>query len=215
MRGTLRRTSRLCCGARLIPAHAGNTLALSAPQTRARAHPRACGEHSTTRRPKAASRGSSPRMRGTLIVFAGAGWRKGLIPAHAGNTSRRPLRTSTDRAHPRACGEHSTIRRLRHADKGSSPRMRGTQVAGGTRYAAPGLIPAHAGNTPPLTGTRVTPGAHPRACGEHVCDAPSDPAQRGSSPRMRGTRRTWRRTAAPSGLIPAHAGNTLDRDAKR
>ena len=49
--------------------------------------------------------------------------------------------------------------------------------------------PAYAGNT--QRGYMVGPGArvHPRVCGEHAEEARSHPADLGSPPRMRGTRR--------------------------
>ncbi len=49
---------------------------------------------------------------------------------------------------------------------------------------------------------------HPRACGEHghVCLYPV--IYLGSSPRMRGTHRTFHRRVCNRGIIPAHAGNT-------
>ena len=69
--------------------------------------------------------GSSPRMRGKRESVANLGAAAGLIPAHAGKT---PLPTLTSRrtaAHPRACGENSTMPGRVLEEAGSSPRMRG------------------------------------------------------------------------------------------
>ena len=92
---------------RLIPAHAGKTWSrLPSPKTRS---------------------GSSPRMRGKLVDQSAAPLWLWLIPAHAGKTGRRGVTLNSERAHPRACGENSTIRGSLSAISGSSPRMRGKQ----------------------------------------------------------------------------------------
>ena len=70
--------------------------------------------------------GSSPRMRGTLITFESALATVGIIPAHAGNTSRPAPVCRRCRDHPRACGEHHVGSSAVSAGSGSSPRMRGT-----------------------------------------------------------------------------------------
>ncbi len=49
----------------IIPAYAGNTLALNPMEKDWRDHPRVCGEHVTPWRDSEAILGSSPRMRGT------------------------------------------------------------------------------------------------------------------------------------------------------
>ena len=86
--------------------------------------------------------------------------------------------------------------------------MRGTLAFGHDLLAAPGIIPAYAGNTE-LAGTAYMAGRdHPRVCGEHLYLLLLALVIVGSSPRMRGTH------LAPNGLpvqqriIPAYAGNT-------
>ena len=113
----------------LIPAHAGNTDCFP--------------------RGRLAGGGSSPRMRGTpdeRLQGAGA---EGLIPAHAGNTVALHALYLPAEAHPRACGEHCSGVKRSKPRQGSSPRMRGTRVSSSSTVSARGLIPAHAGNTPP------------------------------------------------------------------
>ena len=66
--------------------------------------------------------------------------------------------------------------------------MRGTPCGSEDAHCTVGIIPAHAGNTP----GRIS----------FLTQA------RGSSPRMRGTRRGLGRFQTGSGIIPAHAGNT-------
>ena len=106
-------------------------------------------------------------MRGTpdrLLPYIG---RLGLIPAHAGNTARYKKNGKTHKAHPRACGEHSSVALIMLLSRGSSPRMRGTRPDDGAAVSEPGLIPAHAGNTMLWDPRKQIGEAHPRACGEH------------------------------------------------
>ena len=73
------------------------------------------------------------------------------------------------------------------------------------------LIPAHAGKTP-FPAQNTSPWrAHPRACGENRSDPRRAADRRGSSPRMRGKLPRIDPSEFQRGLIPAHAGKTLDR----
>ena len=193
----------------LIPAHAGNTRCIARWRSSRGAHPRACGEHEYPTASEVQAEGSSPRMRGTLVFAELQDAVQGLIPAHAGNTTRLLPRSAAPRAHPRACGEHSEATRIRPLPRGSSPRMRGTlQRESVVDYTA-GLIPAHAGNTR-IRGFRCgSRWAHPRACGEHSLSDQQVMLDAGSSPRMRGTLPAAHLDGVFAGLIPAHAGNTF------
>ena len=156
---------------RLIPAHAGKTRVRALLSRRRGAHPRACGENRHTLRDKQTSMGSSPRMRGKpeSTVPTTLAW--GLIPAHAGKTSRRLPSPGPLRAHPRACGENKAGVPKEAVDEGSSPRMRGKLYLALQGHLLIGLIPAHAGKTQLDSGTRRRTTAHPRACGENVSRA--------------------------------------------
>ena len=151
----------------IIPAHAGNTAALTARTQVLKDHPRACGEHPSWGPPEPVWTGSSPRMRGTLFRNGDDAIRYGIIPAHAGNTRVMPRPTGHVEDHPRACGEHSSHVHVRRAFAGSSPRMRGTHRRHPPAHPRPGIIPAHAGNTAYGSGRPVNRRDHPRACGEH------------------------------------------------
>ena len=76
----------------LIPAHAGKTLACSCSHRCARAHPRSCGENPVGGGSTWNSSGSSPLTRGKHPRTAQRRYRTGLIPTHAGKTSRLPCR---------------------------------------------------------------------------------------------------------------------------
>ena len=86
--------------------------------------------------------------------------------------------------------------------------MRGTPYKSGLKKLSPGIIPAYAGNTPLLVVTPTEPWDHPRVCGEHDRCRRDKCVQRGSSPRMRGTRFGRAGRYARHGIIPAYAGNT-------
>ena len=109
--------------------------------------------------------------------------------------------------HPRACGEQSPVAVPIWSGRGSSPRMRGTDLSGPNEPSHSRFIPAHAGNSP--EGLRRAHGlsVHPRACGEQVVVIRLKRVRGGSSPRMRGTVHARRQVVSAHRFIPAHAGN--------
>ena len=123
-----------------------------------------------------------------------------IIPAHAGNTDNRLDSLDGRRDHPRACGEHFVLFCFWACRLGSSPRMRGTPICKASALRNGGIIP---------TSKHWPPRDHPRACGEHLKKRRLSGKISGSSPRMRGTLRRSRPFASASGIIPAHAGNTV------
>ena len=72
----------------IIPAYAGNTNVASLYRESPWDHPRVCGEHTKWRELLNHLKGSSPRMRGTLVVSFRHSAGAGIIPAYAGNTLR-------------------------------------------------------------------------------------------------------------------------------
>ena len=78
--------------ARLIPAHAGKTVAFEVSGEGARAHPRSRGENTGVVMVASALDGSSPLTRGKLGRNRDGRVISRLIPAHAGKTTntRRP-----------------------------------------------------------------------------------------------------------------------------
>ena len=159
--------------------------------------------------------GSSPLTRGKLRPHAEADQAPGLIPAHAGKTSRSPARAGTPRAHPRSRGENPDGGKYTAGRSGSSPLTRGKHQADRPRRRKDGLIPAHAGKTQAGTYRGMGGGAHPRSRGENVLPVIGNGIGHGSSPLTRGKRARLPRPSAGSGLIPAHAGKTVKTDARR
>ena len=134
-----------------------------------------------------------------------------IIPAYAGSTtpltSRRPSRPD----HPRIRGEHPSRRSTRSASMGSSPHTRGAQVGRIPPHVAPGIIPAYAGSTTPLTSRRPSRPDHPRIRGEHVGLAWEGVKLVGSSPHTRGAQPASCDRGDGPGIIPAYAGSTFNR----
>ena len=131
----------------LIPACAGKTNCTSGVPPRTGAHPRVCGENPFSTSMAGRGMGSSPRVRGKLLVGEVCSGLRRLIPACAGKT----------------WGRHREL----PPRPGSSPRVRGKPVMDVVQRLACRLIPACAGKT---TGSRrrgCGNWAHPRVCGEN------------------------------------------------
>ena len=86
MRGTLRTITISIPPVGIIPAYAGNTRLFWIVKVMLRDHPRVCGEHAIISGTLILSKGSSPRMRGTLNRAHHVERIRGIIPAYAGNT---------------------------------------------------------------------------------------------------------------------------------
>ena len=209
MRGSHHSNTSCLTANGIIPAHAGLTRALAARTTTTRDHPRACGAHSCNTLYFIVSSGSSPRMRGSLRHNDEHARQSGIIPAHAGLTGPHTLASTLGRDHPRACGAHPMEFSNLQVGEGSSPRMRGSHERHRLMPHDAGIIPAHAGLTRPRDQPGRPPRDHPRACGAHRWKATRADCSPGSSPRMRGSRRGTHRHESGWGIIPAHAGLTV------
>ena len=132
----------------------------------------------------------------------------GLIPAHAGKTTRPVSRSQPTTAHPRSRGENTDAAALIFGTTGSSPLTRGKPRADSPPYPDRRLIPAHAGKTARQGRGYPSPRAHPRSRGENVTRDSMFVGIRGSSPLTRGKRSPRRTRSSRSRLIPAHAGKT-------
>ena len=195
-------------GRGIIPACAGNTNSSRHRASRTRDHPRVCGEHFSTRPNSCRQTGSSPRVRGTLVLFERREVVVGIIPVCAGNTSGSQISRCLLRDHPRVCGEHGLEKMTIGANAGSSPRVRGTHRKARQDARLQGIIPACAGNTSSRASRPTSRRDHPRVCGEHVGWSLLTKIGRGSSPRVRGTLEQATDEQRHEGIIPACAGNT-------
>ena len=71
-----------------------------------------------------------------------------------------------------------------------------------------GITPAHAGKSHSQRQSPAQARDHPRACGEKFRAGCSNPAQRGSPPRMRGKGKDFFMGLWQDGITPAHAGKS-------
>ena len=100
------------------------------------------------------------------------------------------------------------VERTLDGRSGSSPRVRGTRGQRVLAARQARFIPACAGNSSSLSRSSATSPVHPRVCGE-LSRMKSQTALRiGSSPRVRGTRRSSRGRTSIGRFIPACAGNS-------
>ena len=132
---------------RLIPAHAGKTLAVPLVETIQRAHPRSRGENGRHSTPIVRILGSSPLTRGKRWPQIAHEVPHGLIPAHAGKTAHARRRGGPHTAHPRSRGENDVVRTVLRRLFGSSPLTRGKLIGEAAPEDGGRLIPAHAGKT--------------------------------------------------------------------
>ena len=171
---------------RIIPAHAGQTRLVWFHPGVFADHPRACGANRLLDEGARASDGSSPRMRGKLLLCHLVGLRIRIIPAHAGQTRSSPFLSLSFADHPRACGANGTVNGVNQRQHGSSPRMRGKRRRHGRISGRPRIIPAHAGQTRGGGLSFISVPDHPRACGANAMLRYRCSFRCGSSPRMRG-----------------------------
>ena len=171
-----------------------------------RAHPHSRGENKRTNEIQSCSPLMRGKRREDRFTLAGLG----LIPAHAGKTSTPSPPRAPSKAHPHSYGENYTSVRSPLPSGGSSPLMQGKQSDGLVMAIHERLIPDHAGK--PSSGSRRASGgrAHPRSRGEDEYLKRGSFISPGSSPLTRGKRRKDRLRLTRLGLIPAHAGKTVE-----
>ena len=117
----------------------------------------------------------------------------GIIPAYAGSTCLTGLLCLLIWDYPRVCGEHPMITPKGATFFGSSPRMRGALLSTTLQFPSTRIIPAYAGSTTLVYSHIAVRGDHPRVCGEHKTMLSFRGGKKGSSPRMRGARRSEER----------------------
>ena len=197
-------------GGGLIPAHAGKTATFRPARRCERAHPRSRGENQSLCNVNDLTQGSSPLTRGKRGPRLAVPTVLGLIPAHAGKTSAPSSPRSATWAHPRSRGENANPMGFAAIAAGSSPLTRGKREARPSATTCKGLIPAHAGKTPSRDSESPTNTAHPRSRGENSHRMGGTEFPEGSSPLTRGKLTPYEKALITRGLIPAHAGKTVE-----
>ena len=159
-------------------------------------------------RSRAAVRGSSPPVRGTVAAVHRAGPAVRFIPARAGNRVDAHFWSAADAVHPRPCGEQDSQLVTRCGQGGSSPPVRGTGDDAADWLHLLRFIPARAGNRALCAYRMDASQVHPRPCGEQDDQFRQWDVAIGSSPPVRGTVRKEIDALAPGRFIPARAGNS-------
>ncbi len=130
---------------RFIPARAGIGPTSSYCAFRHTVHPRSCGDRTITKHHIIYNLGSSPLVRGSVIMSHIDFIKKRFIPARAGIGCRVACRRAPQTVHPRSCGDRYTIVACKVVVFGSSPLVRGSVH---DRHFGDGImrfIPARAG----------------------------------------------------------------------
>ena len=107
------------------PAYAGKSRECARGLTRARNHPRVCGEKASLNALIAVPSGSPPRMRGKAAITARRVPAARITPAYAGKSGDYSTAGSSGEDHPRVCGEKLFPPVGFPSPLGSPPRMRG------------------------------------------------------------------------------------------
>ena len=195
-------------GHRIIPARAGFTAAFRPRPVFPWDHPRSRGVYISPHRCSVLFQGSSPLARGLHSGHDQHDRIRGIIPARAGFTSLGLVGMMLIGDHPRSRGVYTATGALRASRAGSSPLARGLPERRESTDAHPGIIPARAGFTPPLTPTRPRSTDHPRSRGVYPGVIGPLGLGAGSSPLARGLPRHAMLRHAYHGIIPARAGFT-------
>ena len=149
-----------------IPACAGKPLATGWESPATRVHPRVCGEAVPMPDCRLATRGPSPRVRGSRRADRHRGHVHRSIPACAGKPRSGSRSSRTVAVHPRVCGEARRVSLLGVPAGGPSPRVRGSRRARQGDAGYGGSIPACAGKPLPSSASPPPSWVHPRVCGE-------------------------------------------------
>ena len=153
--------------------------------------------------------GSSPHTRGLPAPGDPPSPGGRIIPAHAGFTALHDGGKSLFQDHPRTRGVYGLPQWQKKPLSGSSPHTRGLHYHGVAPMTKGRIIPAHAGFTTTATAPWLRRRDHPRTRGVYTSLPPRPPLRAGSSPHTRGLRPQWLSCRRSSGIIPAHAGFTV------
>ena len=180
---------------RKIPARAGTTTCAGAPSSTTPEDPRACGDDDPTPVSDVPGEGRSPRVRGRHDLQRAVRVVDGKIPARARTTRAGGRRGWGRWEDPRAYGDDRSYTTVSSEPPGRSPRVRGT--------------------TAPVGAVGVVVEEDPRACGDDRPRHPRLPGSPGRSPRVQGPTRRDRLGWPAVRKIPARAGTTQGRVARR
>ena len=152
--------------------------------------------------------GSPPQVRGKLSCRKTYTLSWGITPAGAGKTRRYAGFRSSNRDHPRRCGENCFVQKRRYCNRGSPPQVRGKRKPIEELPGYSGITPAGAGKTGGGGATVCVAEDHPRRCGENRVHQGFACPVTGSPPQVRGKHRESTGTTSKGRITPADAGKT-------
>ena len=191
---------------RSIPALAGPPFTPVVKTLSKRVYPRACGATVSAEAVFSMIGGLSPRLRGHPLRRALDEPALGSIPALAGPPHGEADRGRSGRVYPRACGATRKVRHRAALQRGLSPRLRGHRKQISLDPMPDGSIPALAGPPPTTSCLAMNTRVYPRACGATRAPRPTESAEKGLSPRLRGHHIHHTPPLTGRGSIPALAG---------
>ena len=147
MRGKLEGVVLIGQNLRITPAGAGKTKQFLERITSTQDHPRRCGENTAYKSSSSYHLGSPPQVRGKPNDETSISAHTGITPAGAGKTCFFIERTSSQRDHPRRCGENATADPSAVGLLGSPPQVRGKHTVYFMSSDKPRITPAGAGKT--------------------------------------------------------------------
>ena len=130
-------------------------------------HPRSRGEYGLLSVLLSRYSGSSPLTRGIHRLILQTDCLPRFIPAHAGNTTGKQVKTCFFWVHPRSRGEYCSPAINSWSITGSSPLTRGIHRRTHKAIKKVWFIPAHAGNTRLSGKWAHRAEVHPRSRGEY------------------------------------------------
>ena len=196
---------------RITPAGAGKTSSSGLLRAVCWDHPRRCGENIPNTKEKRHEIGSPPQVRGKLRDIRQQGFVLGITPAGAGKTQPYVHCLSSNRDHPRRCGENIIETQCKSFALGSPPQVRGKLWWGVRKAYKARITPAGAGKTGFTEVTGDDAKDHPRRCGENDLRLVRATYATGSPPQVRGKLRHFKPCDIVQGITPAGAGKTVFR----
>ena len=147
-------------------------------------------------------------MRGKVFTFRPLTPVGRITPAYAGKRHSAMHPKTSDRDHPRVCGEKLSSLISVCSILGSPPRMRGKAAHRAQAVPAEGITPAYAGKRRAGVRACSAPRDHPRVCGEKPTMKNTYHTAKGSPPRMRGKVSFLHRRFLHCRITPAYAGKS-------
>ncbi len=195
-----------------IPACAGEPIAIFWRVALLRVYPRVCGGTRASLLQFFVHAGLSPRVRGNPREIFFRVFRKGSIPACAGEPTGSTMIPTTIRVYPRVCGGTLPVLASGSRKKGLSPRVRGNQPTVEAQIHTRGSIPACAGEPIDCIAARRASWVYPRVCGGTGSASWVRNGKMGLSPRVRGNPHRSPTELAAVRSIPACAGEPYSGD---